>query len=92
LIVDPDPALAPVIPPVIGPTAQVKVLGILAVKPMFGPDPLHILAEFVVVTIGDGFTVTVIVYVGPVQVPVAAVGVTRYSTEPETVLLGLVNT
>ena len=54
LIVDPDPALAPVIPPVMLPIVHVNVLGTLAVKPMFGPVPLHVEAVAAVVTTGVG--------------------------------------
>jgi hypothetical protein len=61
LIVLPEPALAPVILPVIVPTVQVKVLGALAVSKMFGPVPLHVAAVDAFVTTGVGFTVTVIV-------------------------------
>jgi hypothetical protein len=61
LIVDPEPALAPVIPPVIVPTVQEKELGVEALKEIFGLVPLHTSIEFVVVTDGFGFTVTVIV-------------------------------
>jgi hypothetical protein len=61
LIVLPDPALAPVMPPVIVPIVQVKVLGALAVSEIFGPVALHVEAVAAVVTAGVGFTVTVIV-------------------------------
>jgi hypothetical protein len=61
LMVGPDPALAPVIPPVIVPMVQAKVLGALAVKAMFGLVPLQIDAVAEFVTVGVGFTVTVIV-------------------------------
>ena len=61
MITDPDPALAPVIPPVIVPTVQVNVLGAEAVKLIFGPVPLQVEAMLDVVTTGVGLTVTVIV-------------------------------
>ena len=61
MITDPDPALAPVIPPVIVPTVHVNVLGADAVKLIFGPVPLHVEAELAVVITGVGLTVTVIV-------------------------------
>jgi hypothetical protein len=86
----PDEADAPVIPPVIVPIVQEKLLGTLAVKLILGPVPLQVVAVFAVVTVGDGFTVTVIVYGAPVQLPVVDVGVTTYSTVPAVVLLGLV--
>jgi hypothetical protein len=77
--------------PVIVPIVQVKLLAIEAVKLIFGLVPLQITAVFVVVTTGFGFTVTVIVREGPVHEPVVEVGVTIYSTVPDTTLLGLVS-
>jgi hypothetical protein len=65
-------------PPVIVPTVQSKVLGALAVNVMFGPVPLQIAAVAVFVTTGLGFTVIVIVYGAPTQLPVTDVGVTMY--------------
>ena len=58
---------------------------------MFVLVPLQIVfvAEFV--TAGAGFTLTIIILVGPVQDPVMDVGVTRYSTVPWDVVLGLVS-
>jgi hypothetical protein len=76
LIVGPDPALAPVIPPVIVPTVQAKVLGTELVKLIFGPVPLQALAVGGLVTIGLGFTDTVMVNGAPEHDPVTAVGVT----------------
>jgi hypothetical protein len=58
-MVEPDPLLAPVIPPVIVPIVQVNVLGMLAVRLIFGPTPLQVVAVFAVVTAGKGFIVTV---------------------------------
>jgi len=46
---------------VIVPTVQEKELGVEALKEIFGLVPLHTSIEFVVVTDGFGFTVTVIV-------------------------------
>ncbi len=87
----PDPALAPVMLPVIAPTVQVKVLGAEAVNAMFVAVPLQIVAVLAVVTTGLGLTVTVIVYGVPGQAGVAVdVGVTIYSTVPAVALLGLV--
>jgi hypothetical protein len=60
-MVDPLPALAPVMPPVIVPTVQVNVLAAVAVNPILVAEPLHIEAVFAVVTAGVGLTVTVIV-------------------------------
>jgi hypothetical protein len=55
LIVVPEPAVAPVIPPVMVPTVHVKVLGVFAVKLIFGPVPLHVLAVEALVTVGVWF-------------------------------------
>ena len=60
-MLDPEPELAPVIPPVIVPTVQVNVLATEPVNDMLVAAPLHIVAVFAVVTVGLGFTVTVIV-------------------------------
>jgi hypothetical protein len=91
LIVPPELADAPVIPPVIVPIVQVNVLGVLAVSVMFGPVPLHVEAVVPLVTAGLGLTVTVMVQGEPTQLPVTDVGVTIYCTEPAVVLLGLVS-
>jgi len=61
LIEEPDPPTAPVIPPVIVPTVQVKLLGVVAVKAIFGLVPVQMVKSGVVDTAGFGFTVTVIV-------------------------------
>ena len=61
MMVDPEPALAPVMPPVIVPSIQVKVLVAEAVKLIFGPVPLQMVAVLTVVTTVVGLTVTVIV-------------------------------
>ena len=92
MITVPEPALAPVMPPVIAPTVQVNVLGTLAVSAMFGPVPLQVVAVFGVVTTGVGSTVTVMLYGVPGQDPVTDVGVTIYSTVPLAALPGLVST
>jgi hypothetical protein len=60
-IVNPLPALAPVILPVIVPTVHVNVLAALAVSAMFVAVALQIVAVLAVVTTGVGLTVTVIV-------------------------------
>jgi hypothetical protein len=60
-IVLPLPPLAPVIPPVIVPMVQLKLLAALAVKPMLVALPLQMDAVLAVVTTGVGLTVTVIV-------------------------------
>jgi hypothetical protein len=91
LMVLPDPALAPVMPPTIVPIVQLNVLGALAVSEIFGPVLLQVEAVRLVVTTGVGLTVTVIVYGDPGQLPVTDVGVTIYCTVPAVLLLGLVN-
>jgi hypothetical protein len=60
-MVAPEPGLAPVIPPVIVPIVQAKLLGAEAVNAIIGLDPPQtvVVAEFV--TTGLGLTVTVIV-------------------------------
>ena len=91
LIVEPEPFDDPVIPPVIVPIVQLKVLDALAVSDIFGPVPLHIEAVVAVVTLGEGLTVTVIVVDGPVHKPPVETGVTIYCTVPAVELLGLLN-
>ena len=59
-MVEPEPALAPVMPPVIVPIVQLNVLATLAVKLILGPVPLQVVAVVAVVTAGLGLTVTVI--------------------------------
>ena len=54
MIVEPEPALAPVMLPVIVPTVQVNVLGALAVSPMFGLVALQIDIVAALVTAGVG--------------------------------------
>ena len=87
----PDPAVAPVIPPVTVPTVHAKLLATDAVSEILGLVPLQMATEAGLVTTGVGLTVTVIVYGIPTQAPVTEVGVTMYSTLPAVVLLGLVN-
>ena len=57
---------------------------------MLVPAALQIVFVEALVTTGAGFTVTVMVYTAPAQVPPVEVGVTRYSTLPANVLPGLV--
>jgi hypothetical protein len=78
LIVVPDPALAPVIPPEIVPIVHAKAEGALAVNAMFGLVPLQVAAVAGFVTTGVGFTVTVMVNGVPAQPPTVLVGVTIY--------------
>jgi len=91
LIVAPEAANAPVMPPVIVPIVQEKVLGALDTKVIFGLVPLQVLAVRAFVTAGVGITVTVIVKGAPAHEPVVEVGVTLYCTVPEMLLLGLVS-
>ena len=78
-MVAPDPAVAPVMPPVIVPIVQVNVLAALAVRPILVVPLLQIAAVLAVVTTGLGFTVTVMVYGAPGHAGVAVeVGVTMY--------------
>jgi hypothetical protein len=77
-MVVPDPAVAPVIPPLMVPIVHEKLLGTLAVSAMFGLVPLQIAFVAALVTTGVGLTVTVIVNGAPTQLPVVDVGVTIY--------------
>ena len=54
LMLLPEPALAPVMPPVMVPTVQVKVLGAEAVREIFGLVALQVDAVLGVVTTGVG--------------------------------------
>ena len=65
------------IPPVIVPIVQVKLLATLDVNAISGPVPLQIVNVLSVVTTGPGFTVTVIVKGIPGHEPVVEVGVTK---------------
>lgn len=58
LILFPEPALAPVIPPVTEPTVQLKVLDVLANREISVLEPLQTLAVEEFVTMGFGSTVT----------------------------------
>lgn len=75
-MVAPDPSDAPVIPPVIGPTVQVKLLEALAVRLIFVLVPLQVFAVLAVVTAGAGSTFMVMVKAVPIHAPVDEVGVT----------------
>jgi hypothetical protein len=61
LMIFPEPAVAPVIPPLIAPIVHVNVLEEVDDNAMFGDVPLQMVALLAVVTAGVGFTVTVIV-------------------------------
>ena len=51
---DPEPAVAPVMPPEIVPIVHEKVLGVLAVSVIFGDVPLQMNPVFALVTLGRG--------------------------------------
>jgi hypothetical protein len=87
----PEPAVAPVIPPLIAPIVHENVLGVVEVSEIFGDVPLQIVAVAALFTAGVGLTVTVILYGAPAQFPVVEVGVIIYSTEPAVALPGLVS-
>ena len=78
MIVAPEPELAPVILPVLLPTVQLKLLGTVEDNEILGLLPLQVVAVAVLLTIGIGFTVTVIENVFPTQLPILEVGVTIY--------------
>ena len=93
LIELPEPADAPVTPPLIAPIVHEKFAGAVDVSVIFGLVALQIVAVAELVTTGLGLTVTVIVNgVGGAQFPVTDVGVTIYCTEPAVALPGFVNT
>jgi len=80
-IVEPDDAIAPVIPPVIVPIVQLKVApATLLVSAILVVSPLQIVVGLTVVTFGVGFTVTIISTGVPGHE--LAVGVTLYVTVP----------
>ena len=87
----PEPALAPVMPPLIDPTVQVKLLATDAVRLIFVIVALQLVVVLTVVTTSAGLTVTIIEYTGPAQLPDIDVGVTLYSTVPVELSLELVN-
>jgi hypothetical protein len=79
LIADPEPAAAPVMPPVMAPIVHAKLLGAVAVSVTLCATPLQTAYAGAIFTAGVGFTVTVIVNgEGAAQLPVTDVGVTRY--------------
>ena len=88
----PVPDEAPVMLPVMLPTAQEKVLDADASRVISVGDPLQTAHEVMVVRTGFGFTVTVMVRGEPEQEPAADVGITMYSTVPAEVASGLVKT
>ena len=67
-IANPPEALAPVIPPLIAPTVQLKLAPLtLLFKAIFVAVPLQIVVGLAVITFGVGFTVTVTVKLLPGQ-------------------------
>lgn len=76
LMTEPDPALAPVMPPATVPMVQLKLLETLEVKVIFGLTPLQAVTVPGFVTIGAGYTVTVIVNGMPTHELAFDVGVT----------------
>ena len=87
----PDPPEAPVMPPEIVPTVQLKLPDVVEVKGMLNISSLHTTFVVGLVSDGPGLTVTVIVTGEPAQDPVVEVGVTIYSTLPGLVLLPFVS-
>lgn len=90
-MLDPEPADAPVIAPVLVPNVHTKVLGTLALRVRPVLVPLHILLIVAEVNDGAGFTVIVIGVIAPIQEPTVEVGVTLYTMLPAVILLGLLN-
>jgi hypothetical protein len=79
LIVEPDPAVAPAIPPVMVPMVHEKLLAAVAVSAMLTSLLLQIVFVALLVITGTGLTVIVIVVVlVPGQEPETEVGVTIY--------------
>lgn len=91
LMVAPELALAPVIPPVMAPIVHEKLQGTDAVNAIFGPVPLQVVEVVEFVTTGIGLTVTVTEKEAHDKPVAISVGVTRYSTVPAAELLGLVS-
>ena len=60
-MVEPEPARAPVMPPMFVPKVQLNVLDMVAVKDILGPVLLQMFAAAALVIAGRGLTVTVIV-------------------------------
>ena len=84
MIVAPEAAEAPVIPPVLVPSVHANVLGTLADSATLGLVPLHVLAVVAVVTDGIGLTVTTCVAVlGPLQ-PAALAVIVEVPLHPAT--------
>lgn len=75
-MVEPEPALAPVIPPVIVPIVQLKLLGTVAESAIARFVPLQMVDVAGVDNAGVGLTVTVILNGVPAHEPAEEVGVT----------------
>jgi hypothetical protein len=75
-------------PPLMAPIVQLKILGTVAFRGIFGLVALQIVTFPGARTPGTGLTVTVIGYIAPMHDPV--IGVTPYVTVPATALLGLI--
>jgi hypothetical protein len=75
LIVDPELEVAPEILPILVPNVHEKLLDAVAVRPILGLAPLHIVAVVELVITGIGLTVTVIEVALPPQ-PCVETGVT----------------
>ena len=72
-------AVCPVIPPVLVPSVQAKVLGMEAVSGVVVKELLHTLSVTIEVSAGFGFTVTITAFGGPTHVgaPDIVVGIAR---------------
>lgn len=66
-MVPPEPAIAPVIPPVIFPIVQLNVLGISEVSVILGPVPLQVLAVAEFVTRGMGIAIELLMLLGKAE-------------------------
>jgi hypothetical protein len=86
----PELSLAPVTPPVIEPTVQLKLLNAVEVKTILVDVPLQMFLVKTFVILGIGFTIIITVY-GSIQT-LDETGVTIYSRLPAVELLGLINT
>jgi hypothetical protein len=89
-IMPPLPPLAPVTPPVTAPVVQLNVLGpaVLAAKKISVLVLLQITYALLLVTAGEALTVTATGVAKAARQPAAEVGVTLYTTLPDSVSLG----
>jgi hypothetical protein len=58
LMAEPEPTDWPVMLPVLVPKVQAKLLGMLAVRLIFGEVPLQVLSAVTLVSVGEGITIT----------------------------------